>query len=128
VALVVSIDYGFRVAHEQHGFIQHGLVDHTKFGALAKERGVPLSFGKNAAGDLERLDEAGALKPIGSQLGADLVLREEQDYVSWSEHAIEDNGCQLPLSPCPERKSVERSYFGFVEPKLAWKRHGRAPK
>jgi len=84
--------YSFRVAHERGHFIQHPLVDHEKFGSLAKKRGIGLGFGTALRETLERLDEAGALRPVAFQRGTDLIFRDEVAFTAWEGYRFEEDG------------------------------------
>lgn len=88
-----EISYSFRQAVETGAFHQFPFLDADRFGREAKKRGANLSFGSTLRDRLEELDEVGALRPVLFQMAPDIrVLREETEFVPWTEYLVEDDG------------------------------------
>jgi hypothetical protein len=86
-----EVQYSFKAALETDAFHQFPALDARSFGKAAKQRGADMSFARTLLSRLEDLDEAGALCPIYFDVGSEVVLREEHDFVPWTRYEVVDD-------------------------------------
>jgi hypothetical protein len=118
-----EVQYSFRAALEGDAFHQLPALDVRAFGKAAKQRGANLSFGSTLRSRLEELDRSGALSPIYFDVGSEPVLREEHDFVPWSEYEVADDYASQPRPFYAHWQLLylqEAVDLGRVEVTLSW--------
>lgn len=110
-----SVRYSFRAAYDSNAFHQFQLINPSKLGREARNRGMDCSaFESTLVKQLERLDREGAFSPVlfevvdGEGNNA-VVFRDEVEYRPWSDYDVDD---EVSVKPRPYYSPWQLLYFG----------------